>query len=338
MLRYAVIGTSGIARQFVDAAAAQGDWSLVGVLGSTASRGREFCLSTGSPSAASYQNITGLLDDGPDVVYVASPNGLHLAAACAIIGRGTHVVVEKPAFTTAAEWETAHELADKSGVLLLEAARHIYEDNYLALRSAVARLGAVTGAALAFRQYSSRWPAYLAGEHPRVFSAADSGGALVDLGVYQLYAAIDWFGVPDDVSYQARLLETGADAAGVAVLGYAGFDVTVAVSKVHATGQRNEVYGPDGEVLAFNNVAGVAWLRQESPSRRRELPLQPLDSNPLAPEVRHLARRLMAHPHEPADAPYTYAQLTGWGHEVIRLSDRLRRSAGIEFPADRTSD
>lgn len=329
-----MIGTSGIARQFVAAATAQGDWSFVGVLGSAASRGREFCASLGAPAAA-YDDVAGLLRDGPDVVYVASPNGLHLAAAREVLAHGIHAVVEKPAFSTVREWETAHDLAERSGVLLLEAARHIYEDNYLALRSAVAGLGPVTGAALAFRQYSSRWPAYLAGERPRVFSAAHAGGALVDLGVYQLYATIDWFGVPDEALYRTRLLETGADAAGVAILSYAGFDVTLAVSKVHASRQRNEVYGEGGQVLAFNNIASVEWLRQESPTGGRDLPLGPLEDNPLAPEVEHLTRRLLAHPYEPADAPYTYARLTEWGHEVVRLSDRLRRSAGIAFPADR---
>ncbi len=335
MLRYAVIGTSRIARQFAEAAAAQGSWQLTGVLGSAPARGREFCSSLGAPpEVAVHPDLADLLRAEPDVVYVATPNGLHAEAAGRILERGIHAVVEKPAFTTVREWETAQGIADRAGVLLLEAARHVYEDNYLALRSAVAELGPVTGASLVFRQYSSRWPAYLAGERPRVFSAAHSGGALVDLGVYQLYAAIDWFGVPEEAQYRARLLPTGADAEGVALLRYADFDVSLAVSKVHTSGQRNEVYGEGGQLLAFDNVASVAWLRHESPAGDRDLPLGPPAANPLAPEAEHLARRLLAHPQEPVDAPYSSARLREWGHQVVQVSDRLRRSAGIVFPAD----
>lgn len=335
MLRFAVIGTSGIAGQFVEAAAAQGAWLLSGVLGSSPARGGEYLSSIGaSADVAVYDGVPDLLRDAPDVVYIASPNGLHFDAACRALAHGTHVIVEKPAFTTAGEWARAHEIAEQSGVLLLEAARHIYEDNYLALRAAVHELGAVTGASLAFRQFSSRWPAYLAGGRPRVFSAAHAGGALVDLGVYQLYAALDWFGVPDEAHYAARLLPTGADAAGVAILRYDRFDVTLAISKVHASGQHDEIYGEDAHVLAFNNVADVEWARQESPTTRLAVPLRPLAKNKLTYEVEHFTRRLLAYPHEPAGSPYTYARLREWGHQVAQLTERLRHSAGIVFPAD----
>jgi predicted dehydrogenase len=336
---YAVVGTSSITRQFIQAATDHGSWRLRAALGSGYPRGQEFLASLpGPPSQAVALTDRADLARSRDiqVVYVASPNDLHYSIACAALAAGKHVIVEKPAFSTLQEWTHAHEIADRQGVLLLEAARHIYEDNYQTLASTVRGLGRVTGASLVLRQYSSRFPAYLAGERPRIFSAEHSGGALVDLGVYQLYAAVDWFGRPEEVSYRARILDTGADGEGIAVLRYHDFDVSLAVSKVQVSQQDNEIYGGDGEFLAFNNVAAVSRLRRSCPGREdaAALPLGPVARNPLSPEVEHFTRRILAHPAEPAQSPYTYDQLRSLGAAVIALSQRLRGSAGVIFPAD----
>jgi predicted dehydrogenase len=339
MIRYAVVGTGPISRQFIDAATDQGGWSLRGVLGSSRARGQEFLSSQHvvAADAVAHGSLADLATRGDvDVVYVASPNSLHFSVACEVLTHGTHVIVEKPAFSTSQEWARAYEIADRCGVLLLEAARHIYEDNYAILRTAVAELGGVTGASLIFRQYSSRFSAFLAGARPRVFSAQYSGGAMADLGVYQLYAAVDWFGMPEEVSYHARILDTGADAEGVAVLRYPDFDVSLEVSKVQASQQSNEVYGREGEALAFNNVQTVEWLRRSGTGGGEHTARQlcPVATNPLSFEVQDFTRRLLAYPAEPPESPYTYPQLRKLGADVIATSERLRRCAGVVFPAD----
>lgn len=339
MIRYAVVGTGPISRQFVDAATHQGDWRLRGVLGSSPARAQKFLstLHVVPAEAVAHGSVAELAKSRDvDVVYVASPNSMHFSVTCEVLASGKHVIVEKPAFSTLQEWMKACEIADSRGVLLLEAARHIYEDNYQILRSAVSALGAVTGASFVFRQYSSRFQAHLAGARPKVFSAEYSGGAMADLGVYQLYAAVDWFGVPDKAEYQARILDTGADAEGVAVLRYPDFDVSLAVSKVQSSRQDNEVYGQEGEVLSFNNVAAVKWLRWSGPAGGSDsaAPLSPVASNPLSPEVKHFTRRLLAYPAEPMESPYTHDRLRKLGADVIAVSERLRRSAGVVFPAD----
>lgn len=338
MIRYAVVGTGPISRQFISAATDRGGWSLQGVLGSSHARGREFLSSLGVPvGAVAHGGLAELANCGDvDVVYVASPNSLHYSVVCEALKHGKHVIVEKPAFSTLQEWKEAYEIADSRGVLLLEAARHIYEDNYQILRSAISELSGVTGASLVFRQYSSRYTAYLAGARPRVFSAEYSGGAMADLGVYQLYAAVDWFGVPDEAHYHARVLDTGADAEGVAVLRYPDFDVSLAVSKAQSSQQDNEVYGREGEVLSFNSVAAVEWLRLSRPADGGDsaVPLRPVARNPLSPEVDHFTRMLLAHPAEPLERLYTHDRLRKLGSDVIALSERLRLSAGVVFPAD----
>ncbi|RTK47929.1 gfo/Idh/MocA family oxidoreductase, partial [Enterococcus faecalis] len=89
------------------------------------------------------------------------------------------------------------------------------------------------------------YDAVLAGEEPNIFSPHFSGGALADLGVYPVYAAVAWFGKPQDVHYFARKLPTGVDGIGTAVLRYADFDVTIQTGKIADSELRSEIYFED---------------------------------------------------------------------------------------------
>ncbi len=339
MIDFAVIGTGVISRQFIDAAVANGQWRLVAAVGSTSEKASAFLASLGDAGveADPLGSVDELSRHGKAcVIYVASPNSMHFAHACTVLRSAKHVLVEKPAFSNLTEWHRANDLADASGVLLLEAARHIYEPNYRVLRDIVKQRDTITGASFVFRQYSSRFPAYRAGTRPRIFTAEYSGGALVDLGVYQLYAALDWFGMPEQANYIARVLaDTGADSEGTGLLLYRDFTVQLTVSKAQASHQLNEIYGPDGTVLSFNNVAAVehAEVWQRGDTTGTPVPLAALPSNPLADEVADFTRRLLAFPHE-VEGSRSYSELRELAEQVATVSGWMRADAGVVFPAD----
>ena len=62
--------------------------------------------------------------------------------------------------------------------------------------------------------------------------------------------------------------------------------------------------------------------------------LCPVARNPLSPEVNHFTQMLRAYPAEPLESPYTHDRLRNLGTNVIAVSERLRRSAGVVFPTD----
>ena len=74
-------------------------------------------------------------------------------------------------------------------------------------------------------------PALLAGQEPNVFSAKFSGGALMDLGIYPVYAAIRLFGAPENAYYTAQQLPSTVDLNGVGSLIYPEFQVTIQTGK-----------------------------------------------------------------------------------------------------------
>ena len=68
-------------------------------------------------------------------------------------------------------------------------------------------------------------PNLLTGETPNVFSDRFAGGALMDLGIYPLYAAVRLFGKAQDATYQAQQLDNSIDLNGDGILFYPDFQV-----------------------------------------------------------------------------------------------------------------
>ena len=67
---------------------------------------------------------------------------------------------------------------------------------------------------LDFCRYSSKYPEYRAGGTPNIFNPRMAAGGLMDMGIYLVYPAIYWFGVPSKIAADASILRTGADACG----------------------------------------------------------------------------------------------------------------------------
>ena len=111
----AVIGTGFIGVVHVDALRRLGV-DVVGVLGSTAERGRERAAEAGLPPA--YGSLDELLaDDRVDVVHVTSPNDRHVEHAAAVIAAGRHVVCEKPLAVDSAGARSLLDAARAAGVV-----------------------------------------------------------------------------------------------------------------------------------------------------------------------------------------------------------------------------
>ncbi|MCP3426841.1 Gfo/Idh/MocA family oxidoreductase, partial [Rothia sp. AR01] len=274
---------------------------------------------------------------GLDVVYLASPNSLHARDALQAIDHGVDVIVEKPAFLDPAQWDAVHDAARERGVLVLEAARNLYEPGFAAAGAAVAERAArgqsPVAAVLAYAQRSSRWNRVLRGEEPNIFSPAFGGGALVDLGVYALYAAVAWFGVPAGAAYLAHPAPTGVDAHGTAVLTYPWGTATVLAGKDHGPRSEATVHFGDG-ALRCDGVQAIT--RVEDPEGR--VLSETADAGEdlagwMAFEAGAFADLVAARRVGGLDAARAaeYRRVTELSREVNRLATRLRQDAGIRF-------
>ena len=111
------------------------------------------------------------------------------------------------------------------------------------------RLGGVHLARLDFSQYSSKYPAYLAGDVPNIFNPKMATGGLMDLGIYCVYPAVMLFGMPDKVCRLMHgFLYTGADGSGCVTLHYADKTVVLTYSKTAQGEIGSEIQGEHGVI------------------------------------------------------------------------------------------
>lgn len=82
------------------------------------------------------------------------------------------------------EWSELIVLAKKKEKVIVEAARHIFEPNFIKTADIIKNMRKIYGASLSYSSYSSRYDNVLAGEEPYIFSSKFGGGATNDLGIY----------------------------------------------------------------------------------------------------------------------------------------------------------
>ena len=146
-IRVGVVGTGPITELFAAAVHEVDGIEIGAVYSRDAERGADAARRLGA--AASVTTLEDLLaSDLVDAVYVASPNGVHAEQCLRALTAGKHVLVEKPAVDSAAEWRRLTDVARDRGIVLLEAMRTAYDPGTALVRSLVPRIGRIRHANL----------------------------------------------------------------------------------------------------------------------------------------------------------------------------------------------
>ena len=210
-----------------------------------------------------FTDYDAFLQSDIDTVYVAVPNHLHYEMTKAAILAGRHVLLEKPFTSNFAQAQELFRLAEKHGTLLFEAIPNIYTPAYAQTPAQLSKLGNIKLVSMNYSQYSSRYDAFKRGIVKPVFDPQQAGGALMDLGVYNVHFVLGLFGEPLSLHYTANI-EGGIDVSGVLTMKYPTFTATLTAAKdckapCHITLQGDSAYlhstCPANEYRDFSVVA-----------------------------------------------------------------------------------
>ncbi|WP_427813860.1 Gfo/Idh/MocA family protein [Enterococcus sp. 22-H-5-01] len=332
MINLGIIGTNWITDQFVQAAHETGNYQLSAVYSRKLATAQKFSEKYGDVEYAT-DLATFFAIEHINTIYIASPNSLHFEQAKQAILAGKNVIVEKPAFSTPAEMDEIIELANQKQVFFFEAARNIHEQAFKTVADFLPLKDHILGADFSFMKYSSRYDQVLDGEEPNIFSPHFSGGALADLGVYPIYAALAWFGIPNESLYFAKKIRTGVDGLGTGILRYDDFDVTIRTGKITDSFQASEIYLTNGTLVlnAVNSIDEAVFHDREH-ARREKLNVHQLE-NPMVEEANDFAKVIM----NPTDRELGtfYEEWVELARNVNQVIYDMRKSAGIIFDADK---
>lgn len=133
-------------------------------------------------SCSSYDELL----TGVKAVYVAGPHGVHYDLVKTALSRGVHVLCEKPMTLSADQTAELYALAERSGLVLVEAVKTAFSPGFQHL-VAIARSGSIGD----IRAVEATFTKLMRGG--REFAAPD-GGSISELASYPLLVAVKLLG------------------------------------------------------------------------------------------------------------------------------------------------
>lgn len=187
-------------------------------------------------------------DRDVNTVYVAVPNNLHYQVTKNALEHGKHVICEKPFVATPEEAIELKKIADQHHVFLVEAITNIYLANFAYLKNNLKQISPVHNVELNYTQYSSRYDDFLKGIIQPVFDPTKDGGALMDLGIYNIHLAVGLFGKPEGVHY-FPVMQKEIDTSGNLILSYPELQASLLAAKdSYVTDQWSYIEGEKGSL------------------------------------------------------------------------------------------
>ena len=319
-LRFGIVGTGNISRRFTVAARAAG-MTVGAVYSRTEERGSAFAAACGIPAV--YTDYAAMLaSPAVDAVYLASPNACHAAGAIAALRAGKHVLCEKPAAVSGAEWAAMCAAARAAERVLMEAMRPVHDPALCFVREQLPRLGKLRQVSLSYCQYSSRYDAFRTGEVKNAFNPSLGNAALMDIGVYAAAVSAALFGAPQAVSARSVFLPGGFEGCGNALLSYDGFTVSLAYSKIHDSPAPSVFLGEEGALS----------LDRLNPTRRLSVLLRGGREEvlPFVPTEENMVHEILAFSNLVAEGAVEHPYLAVT-RDTLAVLDAVRAAAGIRF-------
>ena len=327
-MKLGIIGKGMIVQSFLPMFAQVKDLEVTALMASPGKEREtaEFCATHGIPHCV--ESLEKMMDCGVEAVYVASPNSLHFAHCKEALELGLDVICEKPLCSNWAETRQLADLAKEKQRFLFEAITTLHLPNYHQIQELLPRIGRIKLVQSLFCQYSRRYDAFLKGEVHPVFDPEKSGGALMDLGIYNLHFVMDLFGMPKSIQYLANV-ERGIDTSGILTMAYPDFSAVCVAAKECAGMNGCLIQGTLGVIRTALQPSLIGEVRLELNDGTVETYDDGSARNRAVPEFQVFCDAIKA---KNLDFCYQVLEKT---LDTAAVLTQARAQAGIYFPCDK---
>ena len=323
-IQWGIVGPGHIARKFANDMKAAAGGRLRAVASRDMKRARSFADEFGAELA--FDDLAALAhDDSVDIVYIASPHPAHFETAKLLLDAGKPVLCEKPLAVNARQARELIDLAQARRVFLMEAMWTRCLPIYARVREWLdaGRIGRPSVVTSCFcirapQDPTNRW-----------FNPALGGGALLDLGVYNLAVSQLVMGRrPEHVAATARISQTGVDEYLAASLRYPDGGLAQITCGLGGDFDNSLVIGGDKGFIRLPSRfihADEAVLNVDGKS---ETVREPMRAGGFEYEIEDAMRCLRAGEIESSLMPHADTLAT------METMDEIRRQIGVHYPGE----
>lgn len=326
-MKLGIVGSGVIVQEFLPKLVEMEGIDIIGIQGVKDAMDSvcELCEKNHVPVAT--HDFDELCASGIDTVYIAVPNFLHFDYCKKALEKGMNVIVEKPMTSNLKEALYLQMLAKEKKLFLFEAVTTLYLGNYKKIQEWLPLIGDIKLVQSQYSQYSRRYDAFREGNVLPAFDPEKSGGALMDLNLYNLHYVMGLFGKPEEAKYYANV-ECGIDTSGILVMKYSSFQATCIAAKDCKGIYGGVIQGTNGCIKSNYpaNLVGEVTLELNDGTK------QSYDDGGakarLIPEFTAFVKAINEN-----DLEFCYRQMEK-SVNVCEVQTKARIEAGIHFPAD----
>ncbi|MFM1758690.1 MAG: hypothetical protein RL193_1267 [Actinomycetota bacterium] len=207
-IKWGVLGTGGIAREFTEDLLSHTEMSVSAVGSRSIENAKNF--RAGITAYGSYEELVA---SDVDAIYVATPHQAHASNTILALNAGKPVLCEKPFAVNANEAKAMATTAKENNLLLMEAMWTRYLPHIQKVREIIHELGDI------YNVQADHGQSLL--HIKRLTDPAYAGGALLDLGIYPVSFTYFIFGKPEKITAKG-VVENGVDLQTSAIFEYSG--------------------------------------------------------------------------------------------------------------------
>lgn len=322
-IRWGIVGLGNIANKFAADLLLVPDCVLQAVASSDALRAEQFAQKHKAQKA--YSNYDQLFSDPEvDLVYIASLHPKHADLTIRALAGGKGVLCEKPLGMNSAEVDQMISQASQANLFLMEGLWTRFNPSFNQVKKWIdeGQIGA-----LRYIHASFSFNGLAKGKDSRLFHPDKGGGSLLDIGIYPLFLAYYFLGIPGEIDAKAHLTEEGVDAQLSSILSYPKAQAMLYSSFIHDQYMGATLCGEKGEIHMYSrwHEATQVKLVKQGEEQIKSFEFSGLG---YTYEIEEANRCF--------NANKTQSEKWTWQNSIdlSRLMDAIRAQVGVNYTAD----
>jgi predicted dehydrogenase len=326
-IRWGILGAGRIARKFASDFRLVEDAELIAI----GSRSQKSADDFNGEFPVKYRHDSyEALAQNPevDVIYIATPHNLHYENTLLCLRNGKAVLCEKPFAMNARQAAEMIQLAKERKLFLMEALWTKFQPHFIKMQEMIGQgmLGEIRSVLVNFG-FIPQEPV-----PKRLFDPALGGGTLMDIGIYNVFMALNVLGKPDHIDAIMTPAPTGVDEMCAATFQYKNGALAQLFSTFASDLATDaDIAGTRGRISLTSRFYETSSALEYYPGRvvsRQLIPLEKETGFGYQYEARHVNECLRD--------SLTESNILSFADTLLLMEtlDTIRQIAGIRYPMD----